>query len=90
MHETELRNGVLIYFEPNNKSFYILGDQGINDKTGNHFWEDVKTKMSAKFAQKQFVEGIIEAVEHIGQKLAVFFPLGDNDKNELSDEITYD
>ncbi len=42
MHKTELRNGVLFYVAVNDHKFVILGDQGINDKVTDDFWDNTK------------------------------------------------
>ena len=45
LHETKLRNGVLIYLAVRDHKFAILGDEGINKVVGDGFWNDVKDLM---------------------------------------------
>jgi len=45
MQNTQLRNGVLFYLAVKDKKFAILGDAGINKKTGEQFWTDIKDLM---------------------------------------------
>ncbi len=89
MNKTELRNGVLFYLAVSNRKFAILGDKGINQKVPANFWDNIKDVMTEHFKQQQFTEGLCKGIEMAGEKLKSHFPLQSNDRNELSDEITY-
>jgi len=89
MHETELRNGILILIAPKDKKFAIIGDEGIHKEVGDDFWQSEKDLLQAYFRQGKFKEGICEAIDRIGDKLKIYFPVQPDDKNELPDEITY-
>ena len=45
MHETELRNGVLIYVAVKDHKLAIVGDQGINDVVADNFWDEIKNNL---------------------------------------------
>ena len=89
MTKTSGRNGVLIFLATGTKKFAVLGDVGINEKVSEGFWNDVVQLLQEHFKQNKFAEGISEAVLRIGEKLKVYFPYQANDKNELSDDISY-
>lgn len=89
MHRTKARNGVLIFLAPDRKAFAILGDQGIHELVGDAFWQDERNLMQSLFQQGEFVEGICQAIEKVGEKLKQYFPYEEDDENELSDEISY-
>lgn len=89
MTQTAQRNGVLIFLATGNKKFAVLGDVGINEKVPEGFWNDVAMIMQEHFKENKFAEGISEAVRRIGEKLKTYFPYQANDKNELSDNISY-
>lgn len=89
MTKTEHRNGVLIFLSIKDKKFAVLGDVGINEKVPEGFWNDVVEIMRMRFKEDRFVEGISAAVLRIGEKLKAYFPHQANDKNELSDSISY-
>ena len=89
MHETEARNGVLIFIAPERKSFAIIGDEGINNVVGENFWEEEKSLMLQHFRRGAFTTGIVEAIGQVGEKLKDFFPYQDDDVNELPDDISY-
>ena len=88
MHDTQLRNGTLIYLAVKDRKFAIFGDQGINEVVPENFWQDVKEQMKERFAENKFAEGVILGIEQIGQKLKNFFPHQDDDINELPDDIS--
>ena len=46
MTNTRHRNAVLIYLVPHTRQFAIVGDQGIHDKCGDAFWQEVTARMS--------------------------------------------
>ena len=89
MHQTELRNGVLIYMAVFDKKFAILGDQGINEKVPEGFWDSVKNKMIEQFKAGAIEKGLSVGIEAAGEKLKAFFPYQSDDVNELSDEISF-
>ncbi len=89
MHETKLRNGILILIAPRDKKFAIIGDEGIHQKVGDDFWNAEKELLQTYFRSGKYREGVCEAIDRIGNKLKVFFPIQEDDKNELPDEISY-
>lgn len=89
MHQTDERNGVLFYLAIKDKRFAILGDGGINGKVGNHFWDEIKSKMQEHFRKTEFVSGLVNGISMAGDALKKYFPHEKDDKNELSDEIIF-
>ena len=90
MDATVLRNGILFYLAINDKKFAILGDKGINEKVPSDFWDHIKETMQQYFKQQQFTEGLSKGIEMAGEKLKTYFPLLDNDTNELSNEVSFE
>jgi uncharacterized membrane protein len=90
MHETALRNGVLILLSFNDKKLAILGDKGINEKVPKDFWEDIKNEMISHFKNENFVSGIAEGILKSGEQLKKYFPYKDDDINELSNDVTFE
>jgi uncharacterized membrane protein len=88
MHETQLRNGTLIYLAVKDQKFAIFGDEGINEIVPDNFWEDVKEEMREYFKKGEFQNGISRSIYLIGEKLKEFFPYQDDDINELPDDIS--
>lgn len=89
MHQTALRNGVLLYLAYEDHLFYVYGDEGIYSKVPHDFWESTKEKMRSKFKEEKFVEGFCEGIEEAGRVLAAYFPSQNENPNELSDDISF-
>ena len=89
MHETKLRNGVLFYLAMKDHKLAILGDMGINQKVPEHFWEEIRDFMVAKFKEGKYAEGLSEGIKMAGQQLKAHFPYQSDDQNELSDDISF-
>lgn len=89
MHETELRNGVIVYVAWKDKKVAIWGDEGIHQEVGQQFWEKELELILKFFKEGDFETGLSEVVLQIGQKLKEFFPYQKDDINELSNEISY-
>jgi uncharacterized membrane protein len=90
MTKTAERNGVLIYIAPKARSFRILGDAAIHEKAGQEFWTQVAAVLEEHFRRGEFTEGVVRAVERVGELLASHFPRRTGDKNELPDQVTED
>jgi uncharacterized membrane protein len=89
MHKTKLRNGVLFYLALNNRQFAILGDAGINMAVPDNFWNEIKELMEKHFKNSQFALGLSKGIIMAGEQLKKHFPYQADDKNELSDEISF-
>ncbi len=90
MDNTIERNGVLIFISLKERKFAILGDEGINKKVGENYWADIKNEMQVLFENQRIIEGLTHGIKKIGEKLALHFPPGIENPNELSDEISLD
>jgi uncharacterized membrane protein len=87
MTKTALRNGVLLFIASEENSFVILGDKGIDEKVPAGFWDEIAAKLTIRFKNGEFTDGIVEAVTAAGHQLKTYFPRAADDVNELSDEI---
>ncbi|MFA6598343.1 MAG: TPM domain-containing protein [Ignavibacteriaceae bacterium] len=85
--KTRDHTGILIFILLKEREFYILADSAIHEKVADNTWELVKNKMEAKFREKKFCEGILNAVDEVGTILSEHFPRKTDDTNELSDEV---
>lgn len=84
---TKNSTGVLIFILFSEKQFYILPDNNIIKFVDNNFWQNLADEMSEKFRTNNFVDGLTNCIEKIGEILKVNFPIKKNDMNELSNEI---
>jgi uncharacterized membrane protein len=89
MHETEEHNGVLFYLAVKTRDFAVAGDKGIHEKVGPEFWEEINKLVLRHFGERKFAEGLCKGIELCGAQLQKYFPLRANDKNELSDDVSF-
>ena len=89
MHKTQLRNGVLFYLAVEDHKFAILGDAGINQKVPDDFWETTKELVLSKFKEGNMTEGLTSGILMAGVQLKAHFPYLAEDKNELSNDISF-
>jgi uncharacterized membrane protein len=89
MQKTQLRNGVLFYLAVEDHKFAIIGDAGINQKVPADFWEKTKEIMLLNFKEGKLTEGITKGILMAGEQLKKHFPYQEDDKNELSNDISF-
>ncbi len=89
MHETVLHNGVLFYLASTDRKFAIIADKGINDKVPLGFWNAISEVMSQEFKSGRFASGLITGISMAGEQLRHHFPVNPDDKNELSNDISF-
>lgn len=88
MHQTDLRNGMLLYLNPRLHHFSVYGDTGIHEKVGQAFWDRLVREIQQCIREKDLTQGIVHAIHLMGQALKEHFPHRDGQKNELQDEVT--
>jgi uncharacterized membrane protein len=90
MHETNLKNGILIYVAVEDHKLAIFGDAGIHSIVGQAFWDEDIALMISHFKQGEYKKGIIEVVRRIGDKLHKHFPADATDNpDELDNSISF-
>jgi uncharacterized membrane protein len=89
MIETEARNGILIYVAFESRKIAIYGDTAIHQLLGLGYWDDTIKELIQKFKKKRYTSGLIECIHDLGEKLAKYFPITANDRNELPNDIVF-
>lgn len=88
MDKTQLRNGILIYVSVADHKAAIFADEGINETVGKQeFWNEALELMLTQFKHNEIRLGISEGVEKVGELLKEYYPIADDDKNELENEV---
>lgn len=87
MVRTHERTGVLLFILVEEREFFILADEHINERVPPKTWDSVAGALSSSFANQEYRDGIIDAVKSVGGHLAAHFPVKKNDKNELPDDV---
>ncbi len=89
LDKTALRNGVLIYLAYEDHKVAIIGDEGVNQKAGQDFWDSTLEILYENFRIGDFENGFIRAIEEAGKKLQEYFPIQEANKNELPNDISF-
>ncbi len=87
MTQTRERNAVLVFVAPRAQKFAVVGDDGVHQKCGEQFWQDLVGRMREHFQREDFTDALLEAVRSTGSLLAQHFPKTGASTNELPDEI---
>lgn len=88
MHKTQARNGVLFYVAVQDRSFAIIGDEGIDKAVEGDFWDYTKDVVIGHFKEGRFARGLTEGILRAGDRLKQYFPYSENDRDELPNEIS--
>ena len=83
--DTEDNAGVLIYLLLADRRVEIVADRGIHAKVGSAAWDVICGEMQSAFAKGRFEEGAALGIGAISDLLAMHFPPGDENPNELPD-----
>jgi uncharacterized membrane protein len=90
LQATRNRNGVLLLIAPARRQVVVLGDEAIHAQVGDAFWTEIAARVGTRFREGLFTEGVVEAVDAIGEALARHFPASaeaGGNPNELPDTI---
>lgn len=90
MYKTRHRNGVLIFLAFESRKFAILGDAGINAVVPENYWDNEKDTLLEYLKQNDPATGLCKVIASVGEKLKTFFPIEEDDENELSNEISFE
>ncbi|PHS67194.1 MAG: hypothetical protein COB12_04675 [Flavobacterium sp.] len=88
MFKTNNRNGVLIYVAVEDHSIVIMGDQGINEKVPDNFWESTINTIIEHFKNGNSKQGLVGGILKAGEQLKKYFPYQKDDINELPNTIS--
>jgi len=87
---TRDRNGVLIFVAPWRRGVAILGDEAVHRRVEDGFWEATAGALAQAFRHGDRTGGVVHAVEVVGARLAMHFPVGSGtggNPNELPDRV---
>jgi len=90
MNQTRDRTGILIYVLLGERQFFILADEGINNKVNQSTWDEVRNSMQQSFLKGHYTNGVLNCVDQVGNILSGHFPIKPDDTNELSNKVVLD
>ena len=81
------RTGILIYLSMAEHRAEIVGDEAITSVTTPETWGEAMAALIAHVKAGRPGDGIVAAVEQIGEVLAEKFPKSTADTNEIPDKL---
>lgn len=84
MTETRDRNGALIFVVPARRRLVVVGDAGIHARVGQECWDELAREIQAAFREGRYSDGLLSAIELLGERLAQHFP---SDPTDNPDEL---
>lgn len=87
LHRTEGRTGVLVFVSLFERRVIVLGDEGIDAKTGSAHWESTREHVLAGIRRGSLAHGLVEGIRATGHVLAEHHPWRAGDRNELPDRL---
>ncbi len=88
MHQTQQRNGVLIYWAVLDKQVAVFADRGIHEQLGAAYWNERVERMLPLFRSADPGAALEDCIRAVGEALKKHFPYDPgSDRNELSDSM---
>jgi putative membrane protein len=87
LHKTERRTGVLIFVSAAERYAEIVADAGIDRKVEQGAWDGAIGALIGAIEDGRAADGFVAAIEQCTRVLAVRFPPGALDRNELPNAI---
>jgi uncharacterized membrane protein len=87
MTATRERNGVLIFVAPRAQKFAVIGDEGVHQRCGDVFWQQLVASMQTHFKAENFTDAVVHAIERTGALLAEHFPREPGNHDELPNAV---
>lgn len=82
---TKEASGILIYVQLVDRRVEILADRGIAARVSQSEWDRICREMEAAFRHLAYRRGALEAIDRVTRLLALHFPAGPDNANELED-----
>ncbi len=86
-NRTRAKTGVLLYLSLAERRAEIVADASINDRVAPETWGEAMAVLIEAVRKDRAGDGMVAAVERIGQVLAEHFPRSSDDTNELPDRL---
>ena len=67
--------------------FAVIGDEGIHQRCGETFWQQLVAGMQIFFQAQSFTDALVHAIQRTGELLAHEFPRQPDDRNELPNAV---
>ena len=87
MHTTSGHTGVLLFVSVAERYVEVLADAGIHRLVPQTDWQALVDTLTMDIGDGRAGDGLVKAIEAVGEKLARHFPPGSADKHELPNHL---
>ena len=87
VHETNEKEGVLIFISLLERQVVVLADKRVSDKLAQKDWDEVVAKIVAGLKKKKLATGLKEGIALCSDLLSGHFPVTSSDRDELPNAI---
>ena len=87
IYTTPGHTGVLLFVSVAERYAEIVADAGIHAKVPDTEWKDIIAKLTAKIGNGNAGEGLVQAIQRIGEHLAAHFPPSASKQNLLPNHL---
>lgn len=87
LHETKMRNAILIFVSWDEKFVTIVADRGINEKTPQSDWDQLIADFIKEIKSNRIEDGFLQIVAGAGALLVKNFPVQAPRKDELPNHL---
>ncbi len=87
LRRTTGRGGLLVYVSLFERRLTLLADDGIMEKLGQEFLDELRDAATGAFKAGRFLEGLTGTVQRAADRLADALPVQANDVEELSNRV---
>ncbi|MFA5794630.1 MAG: hypothetical protein WC980_06140 [Candidatus Brocadiia bacterium] len=90
LHNTRLRNGILVMLAVFERRVVILADSAVNAKAKPEYWANIRDRIIVGIKNNAAGSSVAEVIKSMTQDFKADFPYSPDDKNELPDGIVTD
>ncbi len=85
LHRTKHGTGILIFISLLERRVWILGDKGINDKVGAHFWNSLVAELTKGIREGKALDALCSVIAKCGAELTKHFP--GRHEDQIDDDV---
>lgn len=89
LNKTVQRNAVMILVDTRSRELLIYGDEGVDERVGRDFWNDVRDAMVDELREGHLADGLATGIRLVGEKLASIFPADSTNRNGLANDVIF-
>lgn len=90
LYRTRDATGILIFISLLERTVWILGDRGINQRIAPDTWQELSAGLSQGIRRGEACDALCLTIARCGAILAEHFPYKADDANELTDEVMFE